>query len=57
MENIIALIPVDRAAAEKNMPTPWEMPHAPLYERLREKAHRRAQAQKGASDSVMVRLQ
>lgn len=41
MENIIALIPVDRASAEKKMPTPWEMPHLPLYRRLREKAHRR----------------
>lgn len=41
MENIIALIPVDRDAADKKMPTPWEMPHRPLYERLREKAQRR----------------
>ncbi len=41
MKNIIAAIPVDRDAADKNMPTPWAMPHLPLYERLREKAHRR----------------
>ena len=41
MENIIALIPVDRDAADKKMPTPWAMPHEPLYERLREKAQRR----------------
>ena len=41
MDNIIALIPVDRDAADKKMPTPWEMPHRPLYERLREKAQRR----------------
>jgi hypothetical protein len=41
MRDIIALIPVDRAAAEKDMPSPWEMPHQPLYERLREKARRR----------------
>ena len=41
MENIVALIPVDRDAADKKMPTPWEMPHRPLYERLREKAKRR----------------
>jgi hypothetical protein len=41
MENIVALIPVDRDAADKKMPTPWEMPHRPLYERLREKAQRR----------------
>ena len=34
MRDIIALIPVDRAAAEKDMPSPWEMPHQPLYERL-----------------------
>jgi len=41
MDDILALIPVDRAAAEKKMPIPWEMPHRPLYERLREKAQRR----------------
>ena len=41
MENIVALIPVDRDAADKKMPTPWAMPHQPLYERLREKAQRR----------------
>lgn len=39
MDDIIALIPVDRTAAQKNRP--WEMPHAPLYRRLREKANRR----------------
>ncbi len=49
MENIIAAIPVDRDAAfpvnpitgEAAIRTPWEMPHEPLYLRLREKAHRR----------------
>jgi len=41
MNDIIALIPVDRAAADKRMPTPWAMPHEPLYRRLREKARRR----------------
>jgi len=41
MSDIIAMIPVDRAAADKNMPTPWRMPHQPLYQRLREKADRR----------------
>ena len=41
MSDIIAMIPIDRAAADKNMPTPWRMPHRPLYERLREKADRR----------------
>lgn len=39
MDDIIALIPVDRRSAQK--PRPWEMPHAPLYRRLREKAQRR----------------
>jgi len=41
MENIIALVPVDRDAADKKMPKPWKMPHLPLYRRLREKAQRR----------------
>lgn len=41
MHDIVALIPVDRRAAEKEMPYSWEMPHQPLYERLREKARRR----------------
>lgn len=41
MNDIIALLPVDRDAADKNMPTPWRMPHEPLYKRLREKANRR----------------
>lgn len=41
MSDIIAMIPVDRAAADRNMPTPWRMPHRLLYERLREKADRR----------------
>ncbi len=41
MDNIIAMIPVDRAAADKAWPNPWRMPHAPLYTRLREKADRR----------------
>ena len=31
---LVAMIPVDRAAAEKNMPIPWHMPHPPLYESL-----------------------
>lgn len=41
MRDIIAMIPVDRDAAEKKMPGPWEMPYLPLYQRLRQKAHRR----------------
>jgi hypothetical protein len=41
MNDLIAMIPVDRAAAEKKMPNPWKMPHEPLYRRLREKAGRR----------------
>jgi hypothetical protein len=41
MDDIIAMIPVDRDAADRKMPTPWQMPHRPLYERLREKAARR----------------
>jgi hypothetical protein len=41
MNDIIALIPVDREAVAKHMPTPWHMPHEPLYRRLREKARRR----------------
>jgi hypothetical protein len=41
MDGIIAMIPVDRAAADKKMPRPWKMPHLPLYRRLREKAQRR----------------
>lgn len=39
MDDIVAMIPVDRKAAQKNRP--WEMPFTPLYHRLREKAHRR----------------
>ena len=31
---LIAMIPVDRAAAEKKMPIAWHMPHPPLYESL-----------------------
>jgi len=31
---LVALIPVDRAAAEKKMPIAWHMPHPPLYESL-----------------------
>jgi hypothetical protein len=41
MNDIIAMIPVDWAAAQKKMPDPWRMPHEPLYRRLREKARRR----------------
>jgi hypothetical protein len=41
MNDIVAMIPVDYAAAKKNMPDPWKMPHEPLYRRLREKADRR----------------
>jgi beta-lactamase superfamily II metal-dependent hydrolase len=41
MNDIIALIPVDRAAADRPMPRPWRMPHAPLYKRLRSKSGRR----------------
>lgn len=39
MDNIIAMIPVDRKAAQKNRP--WEMPYTPLYRRLRERSRRR----------------
>jgi hypothetical protein len=35
---LIAMIPVDRDAAQKPMPIPWNMPHLPLYRRLLEKA-------------------
>jgi len=31
---MLAMIPVDRDAAEKKMPIPWHMPHPPLYESL-----------------------
>jgi hypothetical protein len=31
---LLAMIPVDRAAAEKKMPVAWHMPHPPLYESL-----------------------
>jgi hypothetical protein len=41
MNDIVAMIPVDWAAAQKKMPDPWRMPHLPLYRRLREKARRR----------------
>ncbi len=41
MDDLIAMIPVDRAAVDKRMPTPWAMPFEPLYERLREKSRRR----------------
>ena len=39
MDDIVAMIPVDREAAQKNRP--WEMPYTPLYQRLRERARRR----------------
>ena len=35
MNDIVALVPVDWAAAQKKMPNPWRMPHEPLYRRLR----------------------
>ena len=38
MNDIIAMIPIDWNAAQKEMPAVWRMPHRPLYERLREKA-------------------
>jgi hypothetical protein len=41
MDNIIALIPVSREAAQRKMPNPWDMPATPLYKKLREKARRR----------------
>jgi len=41
MDDIIALIPVDWDAAQKEMPDPWRMPHEPLYRKLRERARRR----------------
>jgi hypothetical protein len=31
---LLAMIPVDRDAAEKKMPIPWHMPHPPLYQSL-----------------------
>jgi beta-lactamase superfamily II metal-dependent hydrolase len=41
MNDIIALLPVDRDAADRPMPNPWRMPHHPLYRRLRAKSDRR----------------
>jgi hypothetical protein len=41
MNDIIALIPVDRAAVERKMPVVWRMPHRPLYKQLRKKSERR----------------
>jgi len=41
MNDIISLIPVDRDAADRPMPSPWRMPHGPLYKRLRSKSDRR----------------
>ena len=38
---LIAMIPVDRAAAQRKMPNPWKMPHQPLYERLLQKSNGR----------------
>jgi hypothetical protein len=32
--HLLAYIPVDRKAVEKNMPTPWAMPYPPMYETL-----------------------
>jgi hypothetical protein len=37
MNDIVALITVDGAAARKNMPDPWKMPHEPLYRRCARK--------------------
>jgi hypothetical protein len=34
---LIAMVPVDRDAAQRPMPKSWDMPHAPLYKRLIEK--------------------
>jgi beta-lactamase superfamily II metal-dependent hydrolase len=41
MNDIVAMIPVDWQAVNKNMPDPWEMPYDRLYRRLREKARLR----------------
>jgi beta-lactamase superfamily II metal-dependent hydrolase len=41
MNDIVAMIPVDSQAVNKNMPDPWEMPYDRLYRRLREKARLR----------------
>jgi hypothetical protein len=46
---LTALIPVDQAAVRKRMPTPWHMPHSPLYKRLLEKADRRVLRSDGLS--------
>ena len=41
MNNIVAMINVDREAVERPMPHVWHMPHRPLYDALRLKAARR----------------
>ncbi len=41
MNDIVAMLPVDRDAADRPMPNPWRMPHSPLYRRLRAKSDRR----------------
>jgi hypothetical protein len=46
---LIALVPVDRAAARKPMPRPWHMPHPPLYRRLLQKASGRVLCSDGQS--------
>ncbi len=38
---LLAYIPVDRAAVEKKMPTPWAMPYPPMYETLLRKTNGR----------------
>ncbi len=39
--HLLAFIPVDRDAVEKNMPTPWAMPYPPMYETLLRKTNGR----------------
>jgi len=41
MDDIIAMLPVDRDAVDRPMPNPWRMPYYPLYRRLRAKSDRR----------------
>jgi hypothetical protein len=39
--HLLAYIPVDRDAVRKKMPTPWVMPHPPMYETLLRKTNGR----------------
>ena len=53
--DLIAMIPVDRAAAEKKMPIPWHMPHPPLYESLLRKTAGRVLRADGLSPEQEVK--